>query len=76
MRDFKPHFKSEMKKLDNPPTGLVLTRGIGESILIGEDITVTVTAVHGDRVRICVNAPRHVAVDREEVRESKRQNPR
>lgn len=77
MRDFKPHYKRpERKKLDNPPTGLVLTREVGQAIIIGEDILVTVTEISGKRVRICVTAPPHIAVDRTEVRESKRSNPR
>ncbi len=46
---------------------LVLTRRAGESIVIGNDITVTVLEVRGDQVRIGVDAPRTVAVHREEV---------
>lgn len=78
MRDFKPQprFKRERVKLENPPTGLVLTRGIGEAIIIGEDVLVTIVEVNGKRVRLCVTAPPEIAVDRTEVRESKRSNPR
>lgn len=47
---------------------LVLTRRIGESLKIGDDITVTILGVHGNQVRLGVEAPRHVRVDREEVR--------
>jgi carbon storage regulator len=46
---------------------LVLTRHPGESITIGGDITITVTAIQGNRVRIGVIAPRDVPVHREEI---------
>ena len=46
---------------------LVLTRKVGEEIVIGGDIRVVVTGVKGDRVRIGVVAPSDVRVDREEV---------
>lgn len=46
---------------------LVLTRRIGERIVIGEDVTVTVLEVRGDQVRLGVDAPRDVKVFREEV---------
>jgi carbon storage regulator len=46
---------------------LVLSRRVGESIVIGEDITVTVLEVRGDVVRVGVNAPRSVTVHREEI---------
>jgi carbon storage regulator len=48
---------------------LVLTRKIGESLMVGEDVTVTVMAVHGNQVRIGINAPKYVAVHREEIYE-------
>lgn len=48
---------------------LALTRRIGESINIGDDITVTVLEVKGHQIRLGINAPKHVRVDREEVRE-------
>jgi carbon storage regulator len=47
---------------------LVLTRKVGEEIVIGDAIRVTVVAVQGDRVRLGVQAPRNVRVDRHEVR--------
>jgi carbon storage regulator len=46
---------------------LILTRNIGQSIKIGNDITVTVQEVKGLQVRIGISAPRNVAVHREEV---------
>jgi carbon storage regulator len=46
---------------------LILTRKIGETLMIGDDITVTVLGVKGNQVRVGVNAPRDVAVHREEV---------
>jgi carbon storage regulator len=51
---------------------LILTRRPGETLRIGDDIEVTVVAVHGSQVRIGINAPRDVAVDREEIAERKR----
>jgi carbon storage regulator len=48
---------------------LILTRGVGETIRIGEEISVTVLAVKGNQVRIGINAPRDVAVHREEIYE-------
>lgn len=46
---------------------LVLSRRAGESVVIGEDVVVTVLEVKGDMVRIGVDAPRSVAVHRREV---------
>lgn len=46
---------------------LVLSRRVGESIVVGDDVTVTVLEVRGDVVRIGINAPRSVAVHREEL---------
>jgi carbon storage regulator len=46
---------------------LILSRTIGEVVHIGDDIEVTVVAVHGHQVRFGINAPREVAVDREEI---------
>ncbi len=46
---------------------LILTRKEGESLRLGDDITVTVVSVKGGHVRIGVSAPREVAVHREEI---------
>ncbi len=46
---------------------LILTRRVGESLMVGDDITVTVLGVKGNQVRIGVSAPRDVAVHREEI---------
>ena len=46
---------------------LILTRRVGETLMIGDDITVTVLGVKGNQVRVGVNAPRDVAVHREEI---------
>ncbi|HFL8824371.1 MAG TPA: carbon storage regulator CsrA [Candidatus Azoamicus sp. OHIO1] len=46
---------------------LILTRKIGESLMIGDNVTVTVLGVKGTQVRIGVNAPKEVTVHREEI---------
>lgn len=48
---------------------LILTRRVGESLMIGDDINVTVLSIRGNQVRIGVNAPKNVSVHREEIYE-------
>ncbi len=48
---------------------LILTRRVGETLVIGDNVTVTVLGVKGNQVRIGVNAPKDVAVHREEIYE-------
>lgn len=50
---------------------LCLARNIGQTINIGDDITVTVVQVVGCQVKLAISAPKHVAVDRSEIRERK-----
>ena len=46
---------------------LVLSRRIGETVIIGDDVKLTVLGVNGNQVRVGINAPRNVAVHREEI---------
>ena len=46
---------------------LILTRKVGESLLIGDDVSITVLSVRGNQVKIGVNAPKDVSVHREEI---------
>lgn len=56
---------------------LILTRRVGETIMIGDEITVTVLGVKGNQVRIGTNAPKDVTIHREEIAERIRaQEPR
>ena len=46
---------------------LILTRRVGETVMVGDDVAITVLGVKGNQVRIGVNAPKDVAVHREEI---------
>ncbi|MCP3852537.1 MAG: carbon storage regulator CsrA [Gammaproteobacteria bacterium] len=46
---------------------LILTRRVGETLIIGDDVHITVLGVKGNQVRIGINAPKHVSVHREEI---------
>jgi carbon storage regulator len=46
---------------------LILTRRLGESVMIGDDVTITILAVKGNQVRVGINAPKNLSVHREEI---------
>ena len=48
---------------------LILTRRVGEAVMIGDEVTVTVLGVKGNQIRVGVNAPKTVSVHREEIYE-------
>lgn len=49
---------------------LILSRRVGETVMIGDEVTVTVLGIKGNQVRVGINAPKSVAVHREEIYES------
>jgi len=46
---------------------LILTRRVGETIMVGDDVQVTVLGIKGNQIRIGINAPEEIAVHREEI---------
>ena len=48
---------------------LILTRRVGETVMIGDEVTITILGVKGNQVRVGINAPKTVAVHREEIYE-------
>lgn len=46
---------------------LILTRRVGETLIIGDDVAITVLGVKGNQVRIGINAPKDVSIHREEI---------
>ncbi len=46
---------------------LILTRRVGESVIIGDDVVVTVLGINGNQIRMGINAPKSVSVHREEI---------
>ncbi len=48
---------------------LILTRRVGETVMVGDEVTITVLGVKGNQVRVGINAPKSVAVHREEIYE-------
>ena len=55
---------------------LILTRRVGETVIVGNDVTVTIVAVKGNQIHIGINAPKHVPIRREEIYDrNRREHP-
>jgi len=50
---------------------LVLSRRVGEELMIGDDVVVIVNEIRDNQVKLCIEAPLDIAIDREEIRKSK-----
>jgi carbon storage regulator len=48
---------------------LILTRRVGETVIVGNDVTVTIVGVKGNQIRIGISAPKNVPIHREEIYE-------
>ena len=59
-----------------PPTKLILTRKLYETIVIGDEVRITVVDIRGDQVRLSITAPRSVPVHRKEIYEAIRRESR
>lgn len=46
---------------------LILTRRVGETLIIGDDVVITILGVKGNQVRVGINAPKNVSIHREEI---------
>jgi carbon storage regulator len=46
---------------------LILTRRVGETVIVGNDVTVTIVGVKGNQIRIGISAPKNVSIHREEI---------
>jgi carbon storage regulator len=51
---------------------LILTRKVGQTVLVGDDVTVTIVGMDGNQIRIGIRAPKHVPIRREEIYERSR----
>src|SRR5690606_23828545 len=63
----RPHSTPRQNRNFRRTPMLILTRRVGETLMVGDEVTVTVLGVKGNQVRIGVNAPKEVAVHREEI---------
>lgn len=66
----RSHFRNDNVEHDISHRGrlmLILTRRVGETLVVGDDVTVTVLGVKGNQVRLGVNAPDDVSVHRQEI---------
>ena len=66
-RSRPPHDDGEYQKTWGGASMLILTRRVGETIMVGDDVRLTVLGVKGSQVRVGINAPKHIAVHREEI---------
>ncbi len=55
---------------------LILTRRIGESLVIGDDVTITILAIKGNQIRVGIDAPKHVSVHRQEIQQKINEVPK